>query len=93
MIGLDAGLEQILLQAAKSGGGLEPNTAQNIEMQAMSAVQHQEAMGAPTVLLVNHSLRLILSRFLRRSLPQLAVMSNLELNDRRQIRMTSMIGG
>ena len=50
-------------------------------------------MGAPTVLLVNHSLRLILSRFLRRSLPQLAVMSNLELNDRRQIRMTSMIGG
>ncbi|NGE22781.1 flagellar biosynthesis protein FlhA, partial [Klebsiella pneumoniae] len=70
-----------------------PNLAQNIEMQAMSAVQHQEAMGAPTVLLVNHSLRLILSRFLRRSLPQLAVMSNLELNDRRQIRMTSMIGG
>ena len=82
-----------LTEAAKSGGGLEPNLAQNIEMQAMSAVQHQEAMGAPTVLLVNHSLRLILSRFLRRSLPQLAVMSNLELNDRRQIRMTSMIGG
>ena len=93
VIGLDAGLEQILLQASKNGGGLEPNLAQSIEQQAIAAVSHQEAMGAPTVLLVNHSLRLILSRFLRRSLPQLVVMSNLELNDRRQIRMTSMIGG
>lgn len=93
VIGLDAGLEQILLQAAKNGGGLEPNLAQFIQTQAEDAIRHQETMGAPTVLLVNHGLRLILSRFLRRSLPQLAVMSNLELNDRRKIRMTSMISG
>ncbi|WP_140181603.1 flagellar biosynthesis protein FlhA [Providencia stuartii] len=93
VIGLDANLEQILLQAAKNGGGLEPNLAQFIQTQAEDAIRHQEAMGAPTVLLVNHSLRLILSRFLRRSLPQLVVMSNLELNDRRKIRMTSMISG
>lgn len=93
VIGLDAGLEQILLQAAKNGAGLEPNLAQFIQTQAEEAVKHQEAMGAPTVLLVNHGLRLILSRFLRRSLPELVVMSNLELNDRRKIRMTSMISG
>lgn len=93
VIGLDAGLEQILLQAAKNGVGLEPNLAQFIQTQAEEAVKHQEAMGAPTVLLVNHGLRLILSRFLRRSLPELVVMSNLELNDRRKIRMTSMISG
>ena len=93
VIGLDAGLEQILLQAAKNGGGLEPNLAQFIQTQAEEAVKHQEAMGAPTVLLVNHGLRLILSRFSRRSLPELVVMSNLELNDRRKIRMTSMISG
>ncbi|MBG5913458.1 flagellar biosynthesis protein FlhA [Providencia stuartii] len=93
VIGLDAGLEQILLQAAKNGGGLEPNLAQFIQTQAEEAGKHQEAMGAPTVLLVNHGLRLILSRFLRRSLPELVVMSNLELNDRRKIRMTSMISG
>lgn len=93
VIGLDAGLEQILLQAAKNGGGLEPNLAQFIQMQAEEAITHQEAMGAPTVLLVNHGLRLILSRFLHRSLPQLIVMSNLELNDHRKIRMTSMISG
>lgn len=93
VIGLEASLEQILLQAAKNGGGLEPNLAQFIQTQAEQAVSHQEAMGAPTVLLVNHGLRLILSRFLRRSLPQLAVMSNLEMTDHRKIRMTSMISG
>ncbi len=99
VIGLDAKLEQILLQAAKNGGGLEPNLAQFIQTQAEEAVAHQEAMGAPTVLLVNHTLRLILSRFLRRSLPQfrslpqLVVMSNLEMTDHRKIRMTSMISG
>ncbi|MEQ4672604.1 flagellar biosynthesis protein FlhA [Providencia manganoxydans] len=93
VIGLDANLEQILLQTAKNGGGLEPNLAQFIQTQAEDAIRHQEAMGAPTVLLVNHGLRLILSRFLRRSLPQLVVMSNLELNDSRKIRMTSMISG
>jgi len=45
------------------------------------------------VLLVNHALRALLSRFLRRSLPQIAVMSNLEMSDSRQIRMTATIGG
>ncbi|MGU0160462.1 FHIPEP family type III secretion protein [Escherichia coli] len=35
----------------------------------------------------------ILSRFLRRSLPQLVVLSNLELSDNRHIRMTATIGG
>ncbi|ECJ2966524.1 flagellar biosynthesis FlhA domain protein, partial [Shigella flexneri] len=45
------------------------------------------------VLLVNHALRPLLSRFLRRSLPQLVVLSNLELSDNRHIRMTATIGG
>ncbi|ECW4954154.1 hypothetical protein, partial [Escherichia coli] len=53
----------------------------------------QEMLGAPPVLLVNHALRPLLSRFLRRSLPQLVVLSNLELSDNRHIRMTATIGG
>ncbi len=52
-----------------------------------------EMLGAPPVLLVNHALRPLLSRFLRRSLPQLVVLSNLELSDNRHIRMTATIGG
>lgn len=42
---------------------------------------------------MNHPLRALLARFLRRTLPQLMVISNMELTDNRQIRMTSTIGG
>jgi len=35
----------------------------------------------------------LLARFLRRNLPQLIVLSNMELTDNRQIRMTATIGG
>ena len=77
----------------QSGGGLEPGLAENIEQQALDAVRRQEMSGGVPVLLVNHALRSLLSRFLRRSLPQLAVLSNMEISEGRHIRMTSMIGG
>ncbi len=57
------------------------------------ALARQEMLGAPPVLLVNHALRPLLSRFLRRSLNQLVVLSNMELSDNRNIRMTATIGG
>ena len=53
----------------------------------------RKLLGAPPVLLVNHALRPLLSRFLRRSLNQLVVLSNMELSDNRHIRMTATIGG
>ncbi|WP_023640175.1 flagellar biosynthesis protein FlhA [Dickeya zeae] len=93
VIGLDGALERLLLQALQGGGGLEPGLSDRLLDQARQALQRQEVLGAPPVLLVNHALRGLLSRFLRRSLPQIAVLSNLEISDSRQIRMTSMIGG
>ncbi|PWC22131.1 flagellar biosynthesis protein FlhA [Brenneria roseae subsp. roseae] len=93
VIGLDFGLEKILLQALQNGGGLEPGLADRVLEQAKQAVQQQEALNAPPVLLVNHALRPLLARFLRRNVPQLAVLSNQEINDNRQIHMTSVIGG
>jgi len=93
VIGLDAMLERLLLQALQGGGGLEPGLADRLLMQAQAALQQQEMCGAPPVLLVNHPLRALLARFLRRNLPQLVVLSNLELSDNRQIRMTATIGG
>ncbi|TPG64806.1 flagellar biosynthesis protein FlhA [Ewingella americana] len=93
VIGLDTALERLLLQALQGGGGLEPGLAERLLTQAQAALQQQEINGAPPVLLVNHALRSLLSRFLRRSLPQIAVMSNLEMSDTRQIRMTATIGG
>ncbi|BAU80411.1 hypothetical protein SAMD00131843_00062 [Edwardsiella tarda] len=93
VIGLDTPLERLLLQALQGGGGLEPGLADRLLDQARQALQRQELLGAPPVLLVNHALRPLLARFLHRSLPQLVVLSNLEISDNRQIRMTSTIGG
>ncbi|CAQ84757.1 MULTISPECIES: flagellar biosynthesis protein FlhA [Photorhabdus] len=93
VIGLDASLERLLIQALQNGGGLEPGLADKLQQQATEALQRQEMLGAPPVLLVNHALRPLLSRFLRRTLPQLVVLSNLEISDNRQIRMTATIGG
>ncbi len=92
VIGLDASLERLLLQALQGGGGLEPGLADRLLVQAQAALQQQEMSGAPPVLLVNHPLRALLARFLRRNLPQLVVLSNMELSDNRQIRMTATIG-
>lgn len=92
VIGLDSSLERILLQALQGGGGLEPGLADRLLVQAKQALSRQEMLGAPPVLLVNHALRGLLARFLHRSLPQMAVLSNLEISDSRQIRMTAMIG-
>ncbi|HBD0194221.1 TPA: flagellar biosynthesis protein FlhA [Escherichia coli] len=93
VIGLDTPLERLLLQALQGGGGLEPGLADRLLAQTQEALSRQEMLGAPPVLLVNHALRPLLSRFLRRSLPQLVVLSNLELSDNRHIRMTATIGG
>ncbi|WP_275556547.1 flagellar biosynthesis protein FlhA [Mixta sp. Marseille-Q2659] len=93
VIGLDATLERLLLQALQGGGGLEPGLADRLLDQAQRALQNQEMVGAPPVLLVNHPLRALLARFLRRNLPQLAVLSNMELTNNRHIRMTATIGG
>lgn len=93
VIGLDTALERLLLQALQGGGGLEPGLADRLLEQAQQALSRQEMLGAPPVLLVNHALRPLLSRFLHRSLPQLVVLSNLEMSDNRNIRMTATIGG
>ena len=92
IMGLDPALEKLLLQALQNAGGLEPGLAGKLLVQVQQALQHQDMLGAPPVLLVNHTLRPLLARFLRRSLPQMAVLSNLEIDDNRQVRMTFIIG-
>ncbi|ATZ12358.1 flagellar biosynthesis protein FlhA [Erwinia amylovora] len=93
VIGLDLSLEQLLVQATQSGSAIEPGIAENLMKQTGLALQHQEGIGAPPVLLVNPSLRLMLSRYLRRIFPQLVVLSSQEINSQRNVRMTWMIGG
>ncbi|EPO7613206.1 flagellar biosynthesis protein FlhA [Enterobacter hormaechei] len=93
IIGLDMSLEQLLVQATQSGSAIEPGIAENLMKQTEQALQHQEALGAPPVLLANPALRLMLSRYLRRIFPQLAVLSSQEINTQRNVRMTYLIGG
>ena len=93
VIGLDFGLEQVLSQAIGSGGALEPGLADNLMEQAEAALARQEASGEPPVLVVPQKLRALLSRFLRRRLSNMAVMSLAEIPDDRTLRVTNLIGG
>ncbi|WLI88031.1 flagellar biosynthesis protein FlhA [Massilia sp. R2A-15] len=92
---LDNRLERLLLQAMGAGGdgtGIEPGLADTIAQQAGQAAAQQEAMGLTPVLLVPAPLRALLSRFLRRALPQLKVLSHSEIPETKTIRVTSLVG-
>ncbi|GHA06241.1 flagellar biosynthesis protein FlhA [Oceanisphaera arctica] len=93
VLGLDAGLEQVLMQALNGGGALEPGLAQTLMEQTEQALARQEAAGEPPVLVVQHHLRALMSRFLRRRLNYLVVMSQAEIPDDRTLRVTSLVGG
>jgi flagellar biosynthesis protein FlhA len=94
---LDNKLERVLMQALQASGpdaaGIEPGLADTISMQTAQAAQRQEQMGMTPVLLVPAPLRPLLSRFLRRTLPQLKVLSHAEIPDSKTIRVTSLVGG
>jgi flagellar biosynthesis protein FlhA len=92
---LDNRLERLLMQALGAGGdgaGIEPGLADTIAQQAGAAANQQEQMGLTPVLLVPGPLRAMLSRFLRRALPQLKVLSHNEIPETKTIRVTSLVG-
>lgn len=92
IIGLDASLDRMLLQALSNSTGLEPGLAENLLRETQAAIERQSQLGLPPVLVVQSSLRILLSRFLRRSLPQLKVLSHSEIPDSRSIKVTATIG-
>ena len=92
---LDNRLERLLMQAMGAGGdgtGIEPGLADTIAQQAANAAAQQEQMGLTPVLLVPAPLRVLLSRFLRRAVPQLKVLSHNEIPETKTIRVTSLVG-
>ena len=93
VIGLDGSLDRMLLQALTNSSGLEPGLADSLLQQTQAAIARQEQMGLAPVLVVQHPLRVLLARFLRRSLPQLKVLSHAEIPDTRTIKVTATIGG
>ena len=95
VMALEPGLERILMQAMASsgeGGAIEPGLADTLLRQTAQIAQRQEDIGLPPVLLVPSQLRMLLSRFLRRAVPSLKVISNNEVPESRTIRVTAMVG-
>jgi flagellar biosynthesis protein FlhA len=90
---LDPALERTLLQAATvESSVIEPQLAEQLVNGTRSAAEKQEQFGLPAVLLVPAPLRVLLSRFLRRAIPQLKVMSHPEVPDTRAIKVVSIVG-
>jgi flagellar biosynthesis protein FlhA len=94
---LEPQLEQMLVQASQTRGGegpgLEPGLAERLLRQAAQVTTQREQLGQPAVVLVPPALRNLLSRFLRRTAPQLKVLSQAEVPDNRNIRVVGVLGG
>ena len=96
VMSLDPTLERLLSQAIAGGtenNSFEPGLAETLIKETAAAAERQEALGLPAVLLVPPSLRLLLSRFLRRTVQQLKVLAHTEIPENRIIKVTSIIGG
>ena len=96
VIGMDKELEHILMQAmqaSQNGIGIEPGLADAVLRESRVAVEKQEQLGLPTVMLVPAQLRDLLARFLKRSVPNLRVISHDEVPDFKTIRVTALVGG
>ncbi|MCL2075015.1 MAG: flagellar biosynthesis protein FlhA [Betaproteobacteria bacterium] len=96
VITLEPKLERLLLQTVNNTSGavaLEPGLADGLLKEAAEAARRQEELNLPAVLLVPSALRFLLSRFLRRSIPQLKVIAHNEVPETRFLKVTSIIGG
>ena len=95
VIALDQGLERLLMQtlhADHDGTAMEPGLAETLLERTQTTTQRQEALGHPPVLLTPAVLRPLLARFLRRTVPQLKVLSHAEVPEGKHIKVTSLVG-
>ncbi|RYY04353.1 MAG: flagellar biosynthesis protein FlhA [Gammaproteobacteria bacterium] len=100
VVTIDPSLEQLLLstvqQAQKAGADdgafIEPGLADRLQESLVSAAQKQEMAGKPLVLLVAAPLRMMMSRFVRHSLPDMRVLAYTEIPDNKQITIDANVG-
>jgi flagellar biosynthesis protein FlhA len=93
---LDPALEQLLHQSvsgnADQAAGFEPGLADRLLHSLAENTQRQEASGQTPILLVTASIRALLSRFVRPSIPSLHVLSFNEIPDNKHIKITATVG-
>ncbi|BGI51403.1 MAG: flagellar biosynthesis protein FlhA [Buchnera aphidicola (Ceratovacuna japonica)] len=92
VISLDSELERILESSINNKDVFEPDLANRILLQTKLAIENQININGFLVLIVNHSLRFILSKFLRQKFSMLHVLSFLEIPNNLIIKSTSIIG-
>jgi len=99
VITLDPKLEQMLLQSVQRAGQgsddgilLEPGMAEKLQRSLADAVQRQEMLGKPAVLLVAGQIRSMLARFVRYAAPAAHVLSYQEIPDSKQVTIVATVG-
>lgn len=91
-IGLSQDFEKILFQLTQNKDhSMEPTFVDNLIMKTKESISKQKTLKEPIVLLVHHDLRQILSELYRHSIPELVVLSYLEIIETRKICITSEI--
>ena len=94
VITLESRLENLLKTSIQSTSGLaiEPGLAETLLKMTKQASQKQIDQGITPVLVVSSLIRLSLAKFLKRSIPNLYVLSHDELQHSKTIRVTNVIG-
>lgn len=92
---LDPELEQMLqdmLRGTSGAVGLEPGIAERLQTQLAEYSQQREMASQPAVVLVSPAIRAWVSRFTRRSVPGLNVLSYNEIPESKQVQLLATIG-
>lgn len=94
VIALDPAFEKMLVEAVTGEGNssFESGMAETLVKETASAAYKHDTMGIPQVLMVPQTLRMVFSKFLRRQIPELKVLSNNEIPSNRTIKITTVIG-
>ena len=93
---LEPELEHLLHQTfqgnAEQAAALEPGLADRLLNSLAEQARKQEATGQTAILLVASSIRAIIAKFVKHSIPNLHVLAFEEIPDNKQIKITATIG-
>lgn len=86
-------LEQLLHDMVQKGdaGMLEPGLAERLREELHASTKQQETRGEPAVLLVPPTIRNMLARFVRQSIPGLRVLAHSEIPEDRELRLVGSV--
>ncbi|WP_374249620.1 flagellar biosynthesis protein FlhA [Thermomonas sp.] len=86
-------LERILQDSVSGqGAAMEPGLAERLHQNLSECVTRQEQRGEPAILLVPGGIRAAISRLVRHSVPQLAVLAYAEVPEDKRLRLLGAVG-